>query len=92
MFTATKENPANDFSNAVKGTKKDAYNAAYEAGEGVRDAANEGVRKVRKLISSATDEACSVAKNLNTQIEGNPKQAALISLCAGFLLGALIRR
>jgi ElaB/YqjD/DUF883 family membrane-anchored ribosome-binding protein len=94
MFTATKDNPANanDLGDAASRAKKDTYRAAYQAGEGIRDVANQSARKVRNFFSSATDEAQNAAKNLNDRIEDNPKQAVLVSLCAGFLLGALVRR
>lgn len=84
MFNATKNSPTNDIA-TIKNVKKDISNEIF-------DAANKGGQKIRELVSSAADETYSAVKNLNAQIEHNPRQAVLVSMCAGFLLGLLARR
>jgi ElaB/YqjD/DUF883 family membrane-anchored ribosome-binding protein len=96
MFTTTKESSSNGIhsgiSEALKSNKRENNNPAQEVGEDVSNSISEGAHKVSSFFKSASSDACSAAKNLSNRIEDNPKQSALISLCAGFLLGALVRR
>lgn len=92
MFTATKDNVANDLKSGANNLKNEARDTAYQVTDDLRDVANRTGRKVRGLIDTASDEISHATESVSTQIRTNPVQSSLIALGAGFILGALLRR
>ena len=100
MFSATTKEAANltkdfasqDIKNAANNVKREARNSSDDVVSDLSAYANKAGRKVRNLISTASDEFSHATEVVTGEIRSNPVRSSLIALGAGFVLGALLRR
>lgn len=87
-----KEQGINNLKQAGRNFKDAGEYALEDAGENLVDKAAHAGEEVRRYISNATDRVTQAGSELEHTIQQKPVQSSVIALCAGIVLGMLLRR
>jgi ElaB/YqjD/DUF883 family membrane-anchored ribosome-binding protein len=92
MISVTKDDNISSLKSSAQNFRTAANDIAEDTKTDLRNAAGKAGRRVRDLISTASDEVSHAKDTVTTQIRTNPVQSSMIALGVGFVIGALFRR
>lgn len=78
--------------NNLKQAGRNFADAGEQMGEDLVEKATHAGEEVRRYISSATDRVSRATSDLEEAIHQKPVQSSVIALCAGIVLGMLLKR
>lgn len=87
-----KEQGINNLKQAGRNFQDAGESAAQEIGNDLVEKATHAGEEVRRYISDATDKVTRAGADLEHTIQDKPVQSTVIALCAGIVLGMLLRR